>query len=105
MDRAVFGHQDNQERASGSRTKVKKIIWLHIGMHKTGSSSIQQSLADYSDGTLRCARLGAPNHSKAMKLLFSSRFDDDVRMQRKIHDAPFPARQQSVHGRHHPIIG
>lgn len=36
---------------------------LHIGMHKTGSTSIQTSLAGYDDGRLFTARLSDPNHS------------------------------------------
>lgn len=39
-------------------------------MNKTGSSSIQKSLARYSDDTHRYLRLGHPNHSALLSLAF-----------------------------------
>jgi hypothetical protein len=46
---------------------------LHIGMHKTGSTSIQFSLANFSDARMLYARLGTtPNHSLAMYTLFAA---------------------------------
>jgi hypothetical protein len=51
---------------------VSKCI-IHMGMHKTGSTSIQQSLHGYSDDRVLYAALGdAGNHSLAMFSLFSS---------------------------------
>jgi hypothetical protein len=50
----------------------KKIV-LHIGMHKTGSSSIQKSLADFDDGKTRFAQLGQANHSVPLFTIFSER--------------------------------
>lgn len=51
---------------------MRQVI-LHIGMHKTGSSSIQETLKGYDDGAIRYARLGrGSNHSVPMALLFSS---------------------------------
>ena len=45
---------------------------LHIGMHKTGSTSIQHSLHGFSDERFLYARLGDdPNHSLAMHSLFA----------------------------------
>jgi len=53
-----------------SRAKGKKCI-LHIGMHKTGSSSIQQSLHhNLRDGNFKYIDLNEPNHSAALELLF-----------------------------------
>ncbi len=46
---------------------------LHLGMNKTGSSSIQRTFADYADPKLRYAKLGQPNHSKAMVLALGDR--------------------------------
>lgn len=37
--------------------------YLHVGMHKTGSSSIQSTFHGYDDGSLRYLDLGKPNHS------------------------------------------
>ncbi|MCA0873439.1 hypothetical protein LCL97_21625 [Seohaeicola saemankumensis] len=48
----------------------KDTIFLHIGMHKTASTSIQVSLRQLADGTTRYARLGAPNHSVALLRMF-----------------------------------
>ena len=46
---------------------------IHIGMHKTGSTSIQHSLASYSDDQFLYARLtNTPNHSLAMYSLFAA---------------------------------
>lgn len=45
---------------------------LHIGMHKTGSSSIQQSLAGYDDGHAFYGRFARPNHSLPLHTLFAA---------------------------------
>lgn len=50
---------------------VSKVI-LHIGMHKTGSSSIQSSLMNYDDGSTFYARFPHENHSSGMYTAFSS---------------------------------
>jgi hypothetical protein len=48
-------------------------VILHIGMQRTGSSSIQKTLAGFYDGRTRYARLGfLPNHSLAMMHIFST---------------------------------
>lgn len=50
---------------------MKRCI-LHIGMHKTGSSSIQQSLKNFASKDFRYARLlKTPNHSGAIIQAFS----------------------------------
>jgi len=54
-----------------SRDMNKCII--HIGMHKTGSTSIQHSLDSYSDDRFLYATLtNTPNHSLAMYSLFAA---------------------------------
>lgn len=50
---------------------MKKII-IHIGVHKTGSSSIQKTLDGFDDGKTRYARLGDLNHSIPLYSIFSS---------------------------------
>lgn len=48
---------------------------LHIGFHKTGSSSIQKSFAGYDDDHTFYARLGGPNHSVAVRTAFGKGLD------------------------------
>lgn len=52
-----------ETRADNEALIMKQTIVLHIGMHKTATTSIQNSLAGFTDGTTRYARLGAANHS------------------------------------------
>lgn len=47
---------------------------LHVGIHKTGSSAIQQRLADYDDGRIFYANMGDPNHSYLLYTAFSPRY-------------------------------
>lgn len=47
-------------------------ILLHVGMHKTGTTALQQALAGYDDGRIRHARLGWENHSIPFVTCFSS---------------------------------
>ena len=52
---------------------------IHIGMHKTGTSSIQVSLYNFSDDKYFYADLGMPNHSIPICMLFKTdpkRFKD-----------------------------
>jgi hypothetical protein len=49
---------------------VPEII-LHIGMHKTGTTSIQAALNNFDDGRVRYARLNDVNHSIPIYSLFS----------------------------------
>ena len=47
---------------------------LHIGMHKTGTTSIQLSLAELADENFYYARiLGSPGHSLAICSIFASK--------------------------------
>ncbi|MBE1284585.1 MAG: hypothetical protein GJ676_14825 [Rhodobacteraceae bacterium] len=47
---------------------------VHVGMHKTGSSSIQRSLVGYDDGHTFYAKLMRANHSVPIYTAFSSDF-------------------------------
>lgn len=47
-----------------------RTLFLHIGMHKTGSTAIQLSLTGYDDGTTAYLDLFNPNHSYGMSMLF-----------------------------------
>lgn len=49
---------------------MKKLV-LHVGMHKTGSSSIQKTLSGYDDGRIRYADLKRDNHSVPIYCIFS----------------------------------
>jgi len=49
---------------------MKEVI-LHIGQHKTGSTSIQFNLQDFDDGKSRYAQLGHPNHSVPLFTFYS----------------------------------
>ncbi|AKF25720.1 hypothetical protein YH65_10230 [Sulfurovum lithotrophicum] len=50
---------------------MKRKCIIHIGMHKTGSSSIQQSLFhNLKDDTFSYLDMGIPNHSISMSMLF-----------------------------------
>ena len=46
-------------------------ILLHIGMHKTGTTAVQEALAGYDDGQTRMAQLRHPNHSIQMLTCFA----------------------------------
>jgi len=46
-------------------------IVLHIGMHKTGTTSIQRTLNNFDDGSVRMARLFDENHSIPIYSLFA----------------------------------
>jgi hypothetical protein len=59
-------------RTAQARKPAKRCI-IHIGMHKTGSSSIQRSLNRFEDDHFVYAELGdRRNHSAAIYSLFSS---------------------------------
>ena len=49
-------------------------LFLHIGMHKTGSSSIQSSLNGFENESIRYAKLGFENHSIPIYTAFSKNF-------------------------------
>lgn len=42
---------------------MSRRCYLHVGMHKTGSSAIQKALMGYDDGYIEYLKLKAPNHS------------------------------------------
>ena len=44
---------------------------LHIGMHKTGTTAVQEALAGHDDGQTRMAQLRHPNHSIQMLTCFA----------------------------------
>lgn len=50
----------------------KDTIFLHIGMAKTATSSIQHSLKTYTDGITRYAHLARPNHSRQIISVFGA---------------------------------
>ena len=76
----------------------KNKIFLHIGMHKTGSTSIQHSLKTYDDGTTRYARLGRPNHSFAINQAFHSLPGDATPAARSDRAAARAALQEELTG-------
>lgn len=47
-------------------------VFLHIGMNKTGSTSIQATLKKFDDGRIRYAHLNDQNHSIPIYSLFSA---------------------------------
>ena len=57
-------------------------VFMHIGMNKAGSSSIQASLKDYDDGHVRYARLGPRNHSAPIVAMFSQNPQDSKLLRR-----------------------
>lgn len=53
--------------------KIMRKVYIHIGMHKTGSTSIQNTLYDQLDDTsFMYADFGSPNHSAGVVSVFSS---------------------------------
>jgi len=51
------------------RRRPRRCI-LHVGMHKTGTTSIQTTLQDWDDGRTRYARFHVPNHSMPLFAVF-----------------------------------
>ena len=47
---------------------------LHIGMNKTGTTSVQNCFHRFDDGRLRYADLGRANHSRPLQLLYGGRW-------------------------------
>ena len=54
-------------------TSTAKSCIIHIGMHKTGSSSLQATLKGYYDSATHYANLGIANHSMPLVTLFKAR--------------------------------
>ncbi len=48
-----------------------KTCIIHIGIHKTGSTSIQESLQGFYNDIFYYANLGPSNHSEPIYCLFS----------------------------------
>tara|TARA_R110000787_G_scaffold12074_14_gene39264 strand:- start:796 stop:1896 length:1101 start_codon:yes stop_codon:yes gene_type:complete len=65
-----------------------KTLILHVGMHKTGSTSIQRSLEGFDRGLIRYLDLGSSNHSGPVRTIFSERSND------------YPAHRRSGKSRH-----
>lgn len=61
-----------RSRVAAPPTAKRRLLYLHFGMRKTGSSSIQYSLfrADDASFNARYIRLGRPNNSWKMKVAF-----------------------------------
>ncbi len=52
-----------------------RTCFVHIGMHKTGSTAIQTAFAGYDDGKTAVLGLGKPNHTWPLLMMFSSQSD------------------------------
>lgn len=63
-------------------------ILLHIGMNKTGTSSIQATFSDYDDGRTRYAQLGLQNHTGPFHLIFG----DEERWRQRLSSGAKPRR-------------
>jgi hypothetical protein len=62
---------------------MKRTCWIHIGMHKTGTTAIQTALDDYDDGRTAYLKLGNANHSHAMMAIFAPALPN-LRIGRKV---------------------
>lgn len=62
-------------------------VFLHIGMPKAGSASIQLSLDGFDDGRARYAHLGPPCHSSKIMACFVSEPERNTFFRRKTLDA------------------
>lgn len=81
-----------------------RTIHLHVGMHKTGSSSIQATLAsaDLSRAPFRYADLGSPNHSRVLAMAV---MDEPHRWTARNGSAPLtPAQGAAEQARHRDRI-
>jgi hypothetical protein len=52
-----------------------RTCFVHIGMHKAGSTAIQTAFAGYDDGKTAVLRIGKPNHTWPILMMFSSQPD------------------------------
>jgi len=59
LDRNIAAMQDDLPDCK----KMSCKIFLHIGMHETGSTAIQFAFNGYDDGRVLSAPLGSENHS------------------------------------------
>lgn len=60
---------------------MKEVV-LHIGAHKTGTTSIQHALAGYDDGHTKYSSLQKKNHSIPMKAIFEKDFEKNFNWNR-----------------------
>ncbi len=61
---------NNELTQQPGNAKTGQVI-LHVGMHKTGTTSIQSTLKNYDDGRIRYAQLSDLNHSVPIYSLFT----------------------------------
>lgn len=57
-------------------TKSGQTIFLHIGMHKTGSTAIQSAFRGYKNEKVKYAQLGVENHSIPFYTVYSGNHQD-----------------------------
>ena len=63
--------------------RSNKNLYIHIGMNKTGSSSIQETLfRNLKDDDFKYVNFGSPNHGGAMNVLFKKDFSSDKTINR-----------------------
>lgn len=53
-----------------------RTVYLHVGMHKTGSTAIQSAFSGFDDGKTKYADLGYQNHSIPFCTAFSGDYQD-----------------------------
>ncbi|MBL4812915.1 MAG: hypothetical protein JKX69_11305 [Rhodobacteraceae bacterium] len=58
-----------QRTASAAQPQQRRCI-LHLGMHKTGTTMLQNTFSNYRDKNFRYLNLGHPNHSKLVGVGF-----------------------------------
>jgi len=73
----------------GAILPMTRTLYIHIGMHKTGSSSIQKSFDDFESDTITYIKLARPNHSATYSTVFMQkpeRFIGHKRKKRSVDD-------------------
>lgn len=63
-----------------------RTLFLHIGLHKTGTSSVQRAYRQYDDGKTKYAQLAFENHSIPLYTCFSRAYASYHLWQRAGHD-------------------
>ncbi len=69
---------------------------IHIPMHKTGTSSVQQAFKGYDDGTMRYVRLDAANHSHSICAIFQNPNKKSERFSRGGYNKDVFARRDQI---------
>ena len=77
----------------------KKQAIIHVGMPKTGSSSLQHSLSGYGDGRSFYANLGGVNHSAKFLLMFADKPEESNYAVKRSYSVD-AIRRQSARARH-----